>query len=391
MEAARRSLKAPTEFADLPVIPVFRPDITEREIEAVAATMRSGWIGPGPRTAEFEKLFAESVGAQYAISVSTGTAALLAALFVLDVGPGDEIIIPSFTWVSVFQVISSLGATPVLADIEADYLTIDPEDVRRLIGPNTKGIIGVHHGGQLADLTALQSIAREHGLWLIEDAAHACGSQWQGQPVGAHSDATCFSFNAMKNLSIGDGGMVTTENPEHARRLRLYRSLGVDKETYARYGSQDGPHRWSYDVVSKGQRLHLNDISASIGLVQLQRLKETNRCRAALAKRYAEELANVPQFRFVKARPESQPSHHMFTVQMSNRDTFIEQMQLRRISVGVHYVPIHHFTIARNFRRPLPVTEEVWQRVTTFPLYPAMTVAEQDRVIAGAREIAGIL
>jgi perosamine synthetase len=368
-------------------LPIFRPDITEEEIAAVAAAMRSGWIGPGPRVVEFERQFALAMRVDHAVSVASGTAALQAALAVLGIGPGDEIIMPSFTWVSLFQVVIGLGATPVFADIEPDHLTIDPDAVRRLITRRTKGVVAVHHGGQLADVEALRAVAADYGVWLIDDAAHACGSAFRGRPVGSLGTMTAFSFNAMKNLVIGDGGMVTTMDAELARRLRLYRSLGIDRDTYSRYGNHAAERTvpWRYDVVTAGQRLHMNDIAAAIGLVQLRRLAEMNGSRGRLVARYEEQLSGIPWLRPVHPRPGTTPSHHMFTVRMPERDAFIDAMSQRGIAVGVHYIPIHLFEIARRFHRSLPVTEEVWRQVTTFPLFPAMTEPEQDRVIAAAR------
>ena len=373
-------------------VPVFRPDITQEEIDAMAATMRSGWIGPGPRVAEFEAQFTRAFDVPHAVAVASGTAALQAALAALDVKPGDEVIIPSFTWVSVFQVVSGLGATPVFADIEPGHLTVDPEDVARLVTPRTRGIVAVHHGGQLADIDALAGIARQHGLWLVDDAAHACGAAWRGRPVGGLCTMTTFSFNAMKNLSIGDGGMVTTSDPRLAHRAALYRSLGIDRDTYCRYGDAATPRstRWCYDVVSAGQRIHMNDLAASVGLVQLRRLAQLNGRRGRLVARYDERLNDVSGLRRVHARTGTQPSHHMYTVRMADRDGFIDRMARWGISIGVHYIPIHLFEVARPFRRELPVTEEIWRQVTTFPLYPAMTDEEQDRVVAAARESARV-
>ncbi|MBL0156911.1 MAG: DegT/DnrJ/EryC1/StrS family aminotransferase [Bryobacterales bacterium] len=350
--------------------------------------MRSGWIGPGPRVAEFEREFAARTGSNFAISTGTGTAALQTALAALGLGRGDEVILPSFTWVSIFQVVLNLGATPVFADVEPEYLTMDPECVRQLITARTRGIICVHHGGQLADVASLREIAADHGIWLVDDAAHACGASWNGTPVGSLCDVTCFSFNAMKNLAIGDGGMVTVRDQELARKIATHRSLGLDRDTYARYGrAVENPNRasWDYDVVSEGLRNHMNDIAAACGLVQLSRLTELNGKRAALVARYEEHLADLSGARPVRARPGTSPSNHMYTVRLRNRTRFISEMSLQGVSIGVHYKPIHHFSLAKPYYRHLPVTDEVWQEVTTFPLFTTMTEAEQTHVTSAAR------
>lgn len=374
-----------------PQIPIFQPDISEEVIDAVVHTLRSRWLGPGPRVAEFENSFAAYTGAAHAISTCTGTAALKTALWALGAQPGDEIIIPSFTWASIFQVVRSLGATPVFCDIEPLHLTIDPADVKRRISRRTKGIVATHHGGQLCDLTELQRIAAEAGVFLLEDGAHACGASYGRSRIGAAgSRATCFSFNVMKNLAIGDGGMVTCDDVDLAQRCRNYRSLGIDKNTYLRYGAQAGSgsrKRWEYNIVSDGDRLHMNDIAAAIGTVQLRRLSAANSVRAALAGAYQHGLSDIPVFRCISSREGTAPSWHMFTVLMPNRDAFVERMGGRGVQIGVHYHPLHLYPFAREYATSLPVTEELWRQVTTFPMFPELSAQDQEYVIVCAHEV----
>ena len=375
-------------------VPVFRPDISEEVVQAVAEALRSRWLGPGPGVAAFESAFASFTGSAEAVSTSTGTAALKIALLAAGVGPGCEVIVPSFTWISIFHVVIGLGAVPVFADVEPAYLTLDAADVSRRITRRTRAVVTVHHGGQLSDLHALGMLARDAGVALIEDAAHACGAFWDSRPVGGTgSTATCFSFNAMKNLAIGDGGMMVTSNPELAQKAARYRSLGIDRDTFSRYGSGSGPSSkpWDYDVVSDGDRLHMNDISAAAGLVQLRRLPAGNSRRAEIATRYAEELSDVPGFRTIEARPNTIPSWHMFTVLMPNRDEFVRMMRHRGVMIGVHYRPIHLFDFCRQYTTDLPVTEDVWRNVTSFPMYTELTSDDQDFVIESARELAADL
>lgn len=375
-----------------PRIPVFRPDISEEVITAVAETLRSRWIGPGPKAAQFEKAFAGFAGAEHAVSTSTGTAALKAALAVLGVGPGDEVVIPSFTWISIFQVVRELGATPVFADIEPDHLTIDPSSVANQLTGRTKCIVAVHHGGQLCDLDSLELLAADEGVYLVIDAAHACGARYRSRPVGGPGPtATCFSFNAMKNLAIGDGGMITTQHGDLARRLKIYRSLGIDRDTYARYGAANSPRgagQWRYDVVSAGERIHMNDIAAAAGLVQLSRLPEGNRRRAAIAQRYRAELAGIPGLRLIGPRPATEPSWHMSTVLTANRAAFMEAMAERGVQTSVHYQPIHLFPFCSVYSAPLPVTEELWRQVVTLPMFAELSGEDQSYVIGCVRESA---
>jgi len=372
------------------MIPIFRPAISEEEIAAVAEVLRSGWLGPGKQVAEFEKKFAEACEVSHAISMSSGTAALSATLGVLQVGPGDEIIVPSFTYVSVVHVILSAGATPVFADIEPAHLTLDPDDVERRITKRTKGIVAVHHGGQLADLDRLQEIASRAGIFLVDDAAHAAGARYHGRPVGSLCLMTCFSFSAVKNLSTGDGGMVTTNDPDLARELGIFRSLGLDRDTWSRYGSGAVPqrNRWAYDIAGSGQRIHMNDIAAAMGLTQLQRLPQLNARRACLVMGYESAFKDIATFRSVQPRRDTSPSWHMYTMVMQERDLFVDRMREAGITVGVHYHPLHLYAAFEKFRTELPVTDDLWRKVTTFPLYPTMTEVEHQRVISATLQIA---
>ena len=356
----------------------------------MVATLESRWLGPGPRVAEFEAGFARFVNSAHAISTNSGTAALATTMAVLGLGPGDEVLIPSFTFMSAFQVIRQLGATPVFADIESSRLTLDPADVERKITPRTRGIVVAHHGGQSADTRSLQNIADQAGAWLIDDAAHAIGGTNEyNQPFGSLCRATCFSFGPVKNLTTGDGGMITTADPELARKLASYRSLGQDLDIWTRYGTGKEPQnqRWLYSIAGPGQRMHMNDIAATLGLLQLRRLPEMNRRRAQLVARYKEAFADIRGFRWVESAPNSQPNWHMFTVLMNHRDDFVKGMRESGIAVGVHYYPVHLYPIAAPYRTELPVTERIWQRITTFPLYADMTEEDQNRVIRAAREL----
>ncbi|MCP4766457.1 MAG: DegT/DnrJ/EryC1/StrS family aminotransferase [Gammaproteobacteria bacterium] len=372
------------------VIPIFRPAISEQEIQAASDVMRSLWLGPGQQVENFESAFAKSVNARFAISTCNATAAITATLNALAIEPGDEIIIPSFTYLSAFQVIRNLGATPVFADIEPQHLMLDPTDVAKRITNKTRAIISVHHGGQLADMDALLALAKEHSLWLIDDAAHATGAAYKDRPVGSMGVATCFSFSAVKNLTTGDGGMITTDDPQLAHKLALYRNLGLDMDTWARYGkgTENKTNRWAYNIQGPGQRIHMNNIAAAIGSVQLARLPKLNQRRKDLATNYDQSFADIKAFRSIQPRAQTSPNWHMYTVLMPQRDQFIDAMRQQNITVGVHYYPIHLYPIAKPYHSNLPVTEEIWQQVTTFPLYPAMTQQEQDRVIEAARALA---
>jgi perosamine synthetase len=371
------------------IIPIFRPAISDDEIAAVESVMRSLWLGAGQQVNDFETEFAALVQARHAVSTNSGTAALTAALTVLGVGPGDEVILPSFTFISAFHVITALGATPVFADIEREFLTLDPADVKNRLTPNTKLIINVHHGGQLSDMNALVALTRDAGVYLVDDSAHATGAAYQDRPVGSLADISCFSFSAVKNLTTGDGGMVTTNSDELAAKLASYCDLGMDKNTWSRYGkgTEASTDRWAYSVVGMGQRMRMNDIAAAIGLVQLERLPGLNRRRGEIVSRYEESFAGLQNFRSIRAREDTTPNWHMYSVLMPDRDQFIDEMKKRDVLVGVHYYPIHMYPLAAGYSQPLPVTEDIWSEITTFPVYPDMTEDEQSRVIDATLEI----
>jgi perosamine synthetase len=296
---------------------------------------------------------------------------------------------PSFSFVSGATAVLNCGATPVFADIEPDRLTLDPQDVQHRITGRTKVIMSVHHGGQLADLNGLSELAGQAGLKLLDDAAHAVGALYGNRPVGTLAAMTCFSFSAVKNLTTGDGGMVTTNDPELAGRVADYRSLGISRHTWNRYGkgTEERRMRWDYDICTLGQRIHMNDLAAAIGLIQLRRLDELNARRAALARVYHQAFSGMPRVRMINAKPGTSPSWHMCTVIMDNRDAFIDAMRAEGITIGVHYYPLHLYPIFAEFRTFLPVTESLWKKATTFPLYPTMSEAEQSRVIECTRRM----
>ncbi len=370
-------------------VPIFRPSITEQEIDRVAETLRSRWLGSGPMVAQFEEAFAKACGVRHAVSTSSGTTALSTLFHGLGLGPGDEVILPSFTYVSLLQCVLACGAVPVFCDIEPARLTVDPLDVASKVTDRTKGILAVHHGGQLADLATLRDIAESEGLWLVDDAAHAAGASDGGRPVGSLADATVWSFSAVKNLTTGSGGMVTTNDTELAERCARFRSLGLSEDTWQRYGSESEVkvERWAYDVDGPGQNFAMNDVAASLGIVQLERLSELNLRRRERVAIYQDELRDIAGLDWVVARPGTQPSWHMFTVRMNDRDDFIDAMQARGVSIGVHYHPIHLLPMATPYATKLPATEWEWKRVTTFPLFPDMADDEQARVIDATRAV----
>jgi len=362
------------------VIQVFKPSMTEEEIDAVAEVLRSGWIGLGPKTAEFEERFAEFVGTTYAVAVNSCTAALDLALKLLDVNHGHEVIVPTMTFVSTAHCVAYRLAMPVFVDVDPHTLLLDLEDVRRKITHRTRAIIPVHYSGRPVDLDALKQIAG--GIPIIEDCAHATGARYKGRSVGSVGDIGCFSFHAVKNLAMGDGGALTLNSEPWMQRCKRLRWLGIDKGTWDRTAT-DKSYWWQYFVDEIGLKCHLNDIAAAIGLVQLRRLEAMNGRRREIARQYTAAFSQYDMFETPPADDEVfQSSWHIYCLKTPNRDDLSVHLQSLGIATGVHYTPIHLYTCYGN-RASLPQAEAVFQRILSLPMYPDMTDADVGRVIEG--------
>jgi perosamine synthetase len=365
-------------------IPVFRPSYTEAEFQAVREVMASGWVGLGPKTAEFEKKFAEYLGVRHAVALNSGTAALHLAMVVAGLGKGDEVVTTPLTFVSTNHAILYVGARPVFADVEEATANIDPESVRKRITKRTRALVCVHYGGRPCKMDALEAIAREHSLMLIEDAAHGCGGEHRGRKLGAIGQLGCFSFHAVKNLATGEGGAIVTNDDATAARLRKLRWLGISKDTWSRESKTQ--YSWYYTVEELGYKYHMNDISAAIGLVQLARLDEMNARRTAWAERYQEALADLAWIQRPVVDPDTRPDWHNYVIQTDHRDGLNAHLAERGIATGVHYIPNNHYAMYRKCRGKTPVCERIWKRLLTLPLYPDLTEEDFGRIIAGIRE-----
>ena len=360
------------------MIQVFKPSMTQEEIDAVAEVLRSGWIGLGPKTAEFEKQFAAYVGTTYAVAVNSCTAALDLALKLLGVNHGDEVIVPTMTFVSTAHCVAYRLATPVFADVDPHTLSLDLDDVRRKITRRTRAIIPVHYSGRPVDMDALKEIAGE--IPIIEDCATPPAHATRASSVGSIGDIGCFSFHAVKNLAMGDGGALTLNNEQWQQRCKRLRWLGIDKGTWDRTAT-DKSYWWQYFVDEVGLKCHLNDIAAAIGLVQLKRLKDLNGRRREIARRYTKAFAAHD---FMETPPadtrEIESSWHIYCLKVPQRDDLCSFMQQREIATGVHYTPIHLYSCYGN-KPHLPQAEEVFKRIVSLPMYPDMTDDEVQQVI----------
>lgn len=377
------------------LIPVFRPNYGAEEIKAVTEVLKSGWIGMGPKTAEFEQRFAAHVGAKYAVALNSATAALHLSLLAAGIGPGDEVIVPALTFVSTAHAVLYVGAKPVFADVEPDTLCLSPQDVARKITAKTKAVIPVHYGGHPCDLEELKRITASKKIVIIEDAAHACGSAYHGRKIGSLSPFTCFSFHAVKNLATGDGGMITTNDVQAAARLRRLRWCGINADTWGRIKTvcQKGlkayqGYGWYYEVTELGYKCHMNDIAAALGLAQLKKLEKYNQKRRQLAAIYTKQLSKLPQIQCPTLRPGIISAQHNYVIRCDRRDKLHLYLRGKYISTGVHYLPLYFHPFYKKLypKVHLPVTEREWQRLLLLPLYPQLTLKQQAYIIGTIRE-----
>jgi len=356
---------------------------------AVDEVVRSGWWSMGPKVLEFEQAFGEFCDVRHALAVANGTAALHLALLAAGCGPGDEVILPSLNFVAAANAIAHTGATPVFCDISGpDDLNLDPADLEAAIGPRTKAVLVLHYGGFPCDMQAVRELSEQRGLIVIEDAAHAPGATWQGRPCGGLGLVGCFSFFSNKNLPLGEGGMIVTEDDALAERLRLLRSHGMTTLTWERHRG----HASSYDVVAQGFNYRLDELRAAIGLVQLRRLPDENARRGTISARYRERLDGVNGITmpFGELEVGTTSAHHLAVALLpeGRRDDVRAALSERRIQTSVHYPPIHLFTHYTELgsRRPLPRTEAVAARVVTLPLYAHMRDEQIELVTEGLIE-----
>jgi dTDP-4-amino-4,6-dideoxygalactose transaminase len=365
-------------------IPLADTHFGEREVDAIGSVLRSGWLSMGDITQQFEAKFAEFVGARHAIAVTNGTAALHLACAALGLGEGDEVLCPALSFVATSNAVVYTGAKPVFCEVRGDGdLTIDPDDIARRITAKTKAIVVMHYGGYACNMPAITQIANERGLYLIEDAAHAPGARSAGRYCGTWGDVGCFSFFANKNMTTGEGGMVTTNSDELAEKIRLMRSHGMTTLTLDRHRGR----AYSYDVVELGYNYRVDEMRAALGLVQLESLAMWNDCRRQHVKRYRSLLADVAHVSVPFAATDEEDSAcHIMPILLDSgldRSRIMREMRERGVQTSIHYPAIHTFSYYRG-RYPvvLPQTEDIASRQLTLPLYPTMTDEQIEGVVA---------
>jgi len=376
-------------------LPFTRPSISDAEVAEVCEALRSGWITSGPRVEALQKEFASYVSAPHAVAVTSATAGFHITILGLGIGPGDDVITASLTWPSTVNMIHLAGARPVFADIDRRTLQLDPDSVEKVLTPRTKAVVPVHFAGQPCDLDRLRAICERYGLILIEDAAHAVGTDYHGRKIGSGGNPTIFSFHAIKNLTTGEGGMITTSDDRLLERLMSLRFHGVDQDAWKRYAREASR---GYDLFEPGFKYNLTDVQAAIGIIQLRRLEDLIRRRTELADLYDRLLDEVPEVMRPQRVPyPSRHAWHLYTVLIDRehagltRDDFRDQLRKRNIGTGLHFLAVHELTFYKaNYPVPrgqLEGSEYVAARIVSLPLFPDMKDEDVEQVVEEIRDV----
>jgi dTDP-4-amino-4,6-dideoxygalactose transaminase len=380
-------------LGELPVIdhfiPFHRPSIGQEEIQAVKDVLESRWLTTGPITQQFEREFASFIGCDHAVAVSSCTAALQLALDAVGIKRGDEVLLPSYTFTATAEVVTYFGAAPVLCDNHPGGFNVDPTDVARKITPKTKAIIAVHIAGEPCDLSSLREIAARHAIHLIEDAAHALPASYAGQRIGSISELTAFSFYATKTITTGEGGMLTTNNPEYAKRASIMRLHGISGDAWKRYTSEGS---WYYEVIDAGYKANMPDILAALGLAQLKKAEAYQQRRCEIAERYRRSFSRIEELEMPPAGGDnSKHSWHLFILRLRpemlsiTRSEFIRELKSAGIGTSVHFIPLHRHPYYREqygySTDDFPHAEDAYTRCLSLPIYPDMRDSEVSRVV----------
>lgn len=375
------------------LLPYGRQTIDDDDIAAVVEVLRSDWLTTGPKVAEFEAAFAAFTGAKEAVAVSNGTAALHAAMFALGVGSGDEVIVTPMTFAASANCALYQGATPVFADVDPDTLLINPDDVAAKITPRTKAIVAVDYAGQPCDYDRLRAIVDKHGLKVVADACHAVGGSYRGQSVGTLADLNTFSLHPVKHFTTGEGGLITTNDPELAQRMRVFRNHGITSDHRQR-AEQGG---FFYEMVALGYNYRITDFQCALGISQLTKLPGWVARRQAIAQLYDQAFATIPAVKPLAVRPEVSHAYHLYVVQFdlvqltADRNMLFQALRAEGLGVNVHYIPVH---LHPYYRQQLgtqpgqcPVAEVAYERIVSLPIFPLMTDEDGQDVVTAVTKV----
>lgn len=363
-----------------------RPNIGPGEISRIVESLENGWLTTGPSVKALEDAFVRASGVPHAVALNSCTAGLHLGLLALGVGPGDEVVMPSLTFVAGAQCAREIGAIPVFADVDEHTLTVTAETVAAVTTSRTKCIMPMHYAGRPAPVREIVEFARPRGIKVLEDAAHSVGMLADGKWAGVESDAAAFSFYPTKNITSGEGGLLLANDPNVAARVRRLSLHGMSRDAWKRYTAGGS---WKYDIVELGYKYNLPDIGAAIAVAQFERLEELQSERERLARHYIDRLAGVPGITPITQFLPSPDRHAwcMFVVRVDqdeagiSRDALIDRCREAKVGTSVHYIPTHHFTAYRDLPADLPVTDSVWEKILSLPLYPGMTLEDADDVV----------
>ena len=368
------------------MIPYGRQFIDEDDIRAVVEALRSDWLTTGPKVAEFEQLFAKRVGAGEAVAVSSGTAALHTAMYALGIAAGDEVIVPAMTFAASANCVVYQGATPVFADVDSQTLLIDPGRVKDRITSRTKAIIAVDYAGHPADYDALQTIANDHGIALVADACHALGAFYKSRPVGSLADLSTFSFHPVKHITTAEGGMITTDDPQLAQKMRIFRNHGITSD----HRQREAQGSWFYEMVDLGYNYRLTDVQCSLGISQLRKLSTWIDRRQAIARRYNQFFSRLPAVTPLAVKEYVLNAYHLYVIKIDfealdrSRENLFTELRAQGIGVNVHYIPVHfHPFYQTNFgTKPglCPAAEAAYEQILSLPIYPGMSDGDVETV-----------
>ena len=370
------------------MIPYTRQHIDEDDIAAVIEVLSSNWVTTGPKVPEFENAFARFVSSNYAVAVSSGTAALHSAMFAINIKPGDEVIVPALTFAASANCIIFQGGNPVFADVDPDTLLIDPQSVESKITAKTKAIIAVDYAGQACNYDKLRQLSDKYKVFLIADACHSLGGEYKGSPVGCLADLNVFSFHPAKHITTGEGGMVTTDVIEFAERMRRFRNHGISTG----FREREKLNSWFYEMVDLGFNYRLTDIQCALGITQLNKLPESLKKRRELAEYYDENLSKISGIDILKKGYDILHAYHLYVIKVNesrygmNRDELFSKMRSSGVGVNVHYIPVHlhpyYIENFRTYRGLCPVAEAEYFKILSLPMFPDLTKPEQDHIIA---------
>lgn len=360
--------------------------IDEKDLQAVRDVLVSGWLTTGPKVEEFEQQIALCAGVSFAAAVNSGTAALHAAMYAIDLKPGDEVIVPSMTFAATANAVVYQKGVPVFADVDSQTLLIDPEKLEDKITPKTRAIVSVDYAGQMCDYDVLRQIAKKHGLYLIADACHSIGGKYKGAPSGSCADLSVFSFHPVKHMTTGEGGMVVSDNKTFIDRVKRFRNHGITAD----FRQREEQGSWYYEIEELGFNYRLTDFQCALGITQLEKLADNIKKRNTLARQYDAFFSNIPQVSPLKLEPYNFHAYHIYVIKLhlealeKTRDQIFSRLRNENIGVNVHYIPVHYHPFYKRefktYKGLCPVAEAAYETILTIPLFPLMEKEDVQRV-----------